>query len=94
MEADDQRVATSASLTRLSASSTARSKPTSPSGGSGMYAAMSCSCASASLRSDSTSGRAMALGTGVIAPTQCAESPGVSTGTWMMSRLGSLATAA
>ena len=60
VEADDQRVATSASLMRWRASRTARSNPISPSSGSGTYRAMSCSRQTTSLRSDSTSGRASA----------------------------------
>ena len=46
-----------------------RSKPISPSGGSGTYAAMSCSWHTTSCRSDSTSGRASEPGTGVTRPT-------------------------
>ena len=92
--APDQRVSTSKSRTLLSASSTARSKPSSPSGGSGTYSAMSCSCATASWIRLSTSGRAIALGTGVTRPTQCEESPGVSGRTGTMIRRGRPATAA
>ncbi len=55
---------------------------------------MSCSWQTTSCRSDSTSGRAIDAGTGVISPTQCEDSPGVSTGTGMISRGRSPATAA
>ncbi len=94
VEADDQRVATSASLMRCRASRTASQNPISPCGGSGMYPAMSCSRQTASLRSDSTSGRATPAGTGVTRPTQWLDRLGVSSGTGMMSRGGSPATAA
>ena len=59
------------------ASRTASSKPSRPSGGSGTYSAMSCSRQTTVLRSDSTSGRAMPAGTGVIRPTQWLDSDGV-----------------
>jgi hypothetical protein len=94
VDADDQRVATVWSLTRWIASRTASSKPSSPSGGSGTYCAMSCSEQTTVLRSDSTSGRAIDAGTGVTTPTQWLDSPGLSTGTGRIRRLGSPATAA
>ena len=62
------------------ASSTARSKPTSPPAGSGTYCAMSCSLQTTSWIRLSTSGRAMLLGTGVTRPTQWLDSDGVSSG--------------
>lgn len=63
-------MATAESRTRCTASPTASSKPSSPSGGSGTYPAMSRSLQTTVLRSDSTSGRAIPAGTGVIRPTQ------------------------
>ena len=90
----DQRVSTCASRTLDSASATAWSKPVSPSGGSGTYSAMSCSCATASCTRLSTSGRAIAFGTGVIRPTQCEDSDGVSGRTGRMTRGRSPATRA
>src|SRR3954454_24680269 len=77
--ADDHDVSTSYACTLASASSSARSKPTSPSAGSGTYRAMSCSLQTTSCTSDSTSGRARLLGTGVTTPTQWLDSLGVST---------------
>ncbi len=93
-EALDQRVSTRASWSRFSASRSARSKPMVPSGGSGTYSLMSCSRHTTSWRSDSVSGRAMELGTGVTRPTQRLESVGVSTGTGRITRGRSPATAA
>jgi hypothetical protein len=61
----DHRVSTSSRRTRASASRTASSKPSSPSGGSGTHRAISCSRATTSVTSERTSGRAMAPGTGV-----------------------------
>ena len=55
---------------------------------------MSCSWQTTSLRSDSTSGRAMPAGTGVTRPTQWLDSRGVSSGTGTIRRRGSPATAA
>ncbi len=52
----------------------------SPSGGSGTYAAMSCSSHTTSCTSDSTSGRASPDGTGVTSPTHRLDSRGESTG--------------
>ena len=57
---------------------TASSKPVRPSGGSGTYAGDVVLGATASWIRLSTSGRAMALGTGVTRPTQSADSAGVS----------------
>ena len=87
-------MATAASLTRCSASRTASSKPTSPSGGSGIHRAMSCSVQTTVLRSDSTSGRAMDAGTGVTTPTQWLDSDGVKKGTGRIRRRGRPATSA
>ncbi len=84
--ADDHRVGTCSCCIRASASSTARSNPIKPSGGSGMYAAMSCSTQTASWRRDSTSGLASEPGTGVMTPTQWLDSVGVSTGTGRIRR--------
>ena len=88
-DASDQRVATSASRIRCSARETARSNGTSPSAGSGIQRAMSCSWHTVSSRSDSTSGRAMVAGTGVTRPTQWLDSPGESTLIGRMMRRGS-----
>ena len=55
---------------------------------------MSCSPATTSMRSDSTSGRAIEFGTGVTSPTQWPDSLGVSTGTGTISRRRRPATAA
>ena len=55
---------------------------------------MSCSWQTTVLRSDSTSGRAMPAGTGVISPTQWLDSDGVKNGTGRIRRRGSSATAA
>ncbi|MGY1718213.1 hypothetical protein ACI8AG_04080 [Blastococcus sp. SYSU DS0552] len=55
---------------------------------------MSCSVATTVLRSDSTSGRAMDAGTGVMRPTQWLDSDGVKIGTGRMRRRGSPATRA
>ena len=55
---------------------------------------MSCSVATTLLRSDSTSGRAMALGTGVTTLTQWLDNDGVRTGTGRITRRVSPATAA
>ncbi len=93
-DADDHRVATSASRTRRSASDTASSNPIGCPGGSGTYRAMSCSWQTTSWRSDSVSGRAIDRGTGVTRPTQWLDRPGVSTGTVTITRRASPATAA
>ncbi len=93
-EAEDHRVATSASRIRFRASRTASSKPVSPPGGSGENAVMSCSPQTTSWRSDSTSGRASPPGTGVTRPTQRLDRLGVSTGTGTITRRGRPATRA
>ena len=79
--ADDHRVGTSSVWILVSASSQARWKPISPSGGSGTYCLMSSSAATTVFFNESTSGRAMLAGTGVTMPTQWLDRPGVSTGT-------------
>ena len=55
---------------------------------------MSCSRQTTVLRSDSTSGRAMPAGTGVISPTQWLDSDGENSGTGRIRRRGRPATAA
>ena len=70
------------------------SRVSSPSGGSGMYPAMSCSEQTTSFRRDSTSGLARLAGTGVTSPTHSDDSRGVSTGTFTMTRGVSPATSA
>ena len=94
MAADDHRVGTSRFWIFVSASSTARWKPMSPSGGSGTYRSMSFSEATTVFFSESTSGRAMLAGTGVTMPTQWLDKPGVSTGTGTTLRRESPATSA
>ena len=59
-----------------------------------MYPAMSCSEQTTSFRRDSTSGLARLAGTGVTRPTHSDDSPGVSTGTFTMTRGVSPATSA
>ena len=70
------------------------SRVSSPSGGSGMYSAMSCSEQTTSFRKDSTSGLARLAGTGVTSPTHSDDSRGVSRGTRTMTRDVSPATSA
>ena len=55
---------------------------------------MSCSEHTAVLRSDSTSGRSSAAGTGVMSPTQWLDRDGVSSGTGRIRRRGTPATRA
>jgi hypothetical protein len=93
-DADVHRVATVEFRTRWTASRTASSKPSRPSGGSGTYSVMSCSRQTTVLRRDSTSGRAIPAGTGVIRPTQWLDSDGLNSGTGRIRRRGSPATAA
>ncbi len=82
----DQRVSTSASRIFNRASRTASSNGLSPPAGSVTYRLMSCSWHTASWIRLSTSGLAMAPGTGVTRPTHCDDSHGESVRTGTMTR--------
>ena len=87
----DQRVSTSAFPTFANASRTAKSKPTSPLGGSAMYRAMSCSLRHCLVDEALDQWSRDPAGTGVTSPTHKADSRGVSGRTGRIRRRGSFA---